>query len=143
MDENDRQAALNALPHGPEFRFVDEILEMEPGSSAKGSLTPAADAEYLRGHFPGAPILPGVLMIEAIAQLAGVVAQCDPEHETLRNLRLTAVRGAKILGTVPPGEQLELSVEIAGRLGGLVQAKGFVEHQGSKIAEAQVTLSGD
>ena len=143
MDQQERQAALKSLPHGLEFRFLDEILELDPGRSATGTYRLPQDAHFLRGHFPGAPILPGVLMIEAMAQLAGVVAQCDPEHAALRNLRLTAVRGAKILGTILPGETLELSSEIAGRLGNLIQAKGTVSHQGQKLAEAQVTLSGD
>ncbi len=137
------KVALNSLPHGPEFRFVDEILELQPGRAATGTYRLPQDAQFLRGHLPGDPILPGVLMIEGMVQLAAIVAQCDPEHATLNNIRLTAVRGAKILGTIPPGETLELSIEIAVRLGNLVQAKGAVLHQGQKLAETQVTLSGD
>lgn len=59
--------------------------------------------------------MPGVILIEAVAQFAGVVAQCDPTVPVLENLRLTAVRAAKITGTAEPGETLEPAAEIAGR----------------------------
>ena len=99
--------------------------------------------EFLRGHFPSQPIFPGVLMIEAIAQLAGIAAQCDPVHPPLANLRLTAVRGVKILGTVGPQETMTISVKVQGRLGNLISAEGTVHHEERVLCQGQVTLSGD
>lgn len=71
--------ALRALPHGPEFRFLDRLLALDPGRSGRAEYTLRGDEPFLRGHFPGQPLLPGVLLIEAAAQLAGVVAQSDPD----------------------------------------------------------------
>lgn len=75
--------ALAALPHGPEFRFLDRLLTLEPGRCGTVEFARRGDEGFLRGHFPGEPLLPGVLLIEAAAQLAGVVAQSDPAHPPL------------------------------------------------------------
>ena len=133
---------LASLPHGPEFRFVDELTSLEPGKHGTATYAVRGDEAFLAGHFPGQPLMPGVVLIEAVAQLAGVVAQSDPAVAPLADLRLTAVRGAKILGTVGPGHTLEISAEIAGRLGPLVQASGRVTCDGAELLTVQVTLSG-
>jgi 3-hydroxyacyl-[acyl-carrier-protein] dehydratase len=133
--------ALAALPHGPEFRFIDALTALDPGKSGTGTYALKSDAEFLKGHFPGQPIMPGVLMVEAIAQLAGIVFQSAiPEADRL-SLLLTAVRGAKIRGTTTPGQTIQIAVEIVGQLGNLVQAKGRVTAGDIEIAEAQITLS--
>ncbi len=135
--------ALASLPHGPAFRFVDELEALEPGQSAVGRYTLPADATFLAGHFPGRPLLPGVLMIEALAQLAGIVAQTDPVHPPLDDLRLTAVRQCKIQGTIAPGQSLRLEAALLGRLGNLVQASGRVfDAHDTLLVETQITLSG-
>ncbi len=102
---------LDALPHGPEFRFVDELVSLDPGKQAVGRYLIRGDEGFLAGHFPGNPLMPGVILIEAIAQLGGVVAQSDPEVAPLDNLLLTGVRGAKILGAAVPGEVASFVVE--------------------------------
>src|SRR5437870_10873379 len=114
--------ALALLPHGPEFRFLDRLLALNPGQSGVGEYRLRGDEPFLRGHFPGQPIMPGVLVVEAAAQLAGVVAQSDPAREPLKDLKLTAIRGVKILGAVAPGEVILLEARVTGRMGGLVQA---------------------
>src|SRR5215470_8759069 len=107
--------ALGQLPHGPEFRFLDQLLTLEPGKSGTGEYRVRGDEPFLRGHFPGEPIFPGVLLVEAAAQLAGTVAQADPEIGPLPGLKLTALRGVKILGTARPGEVIRLEAQIKGR----------------------------
>ena len=87
--------------------------------------------------------MPGVLLCEAVAQLAGVAAQSDPQIPPLKNMRLTAIRAAKILGTAKPGETMTLQTTIAGRLGPLVQADGSVTVGERVLLKAQVTLSGE
>ncbi len=79
------EKALSFLPHGPEFRFVDRVIELDPGKQGRGEYTLRGNEDFLRGHFPGAPLMPGVLVAEAGAQLAGVVAQSDPTREPLRD----------------------------------------------------------
>lgn len=135
-------SALSSLPHGPEFRFVDTLVAMEPGKSALGHYLVRGDESFLAGHFPGNPMMPGVILIEAIAQLGGVVAQSDTSQRPLDDLRLAGVANAKITGPALPGELLEIQVEIEGRMGSLIQVKGRVATGGRKLASAKVTLSG-
>lgn len=133
---------LAALPHGPEFRFVDALETLDPGKSATARYTARGDEAFLAGHFPGNPLMPGVILIEAIAQLGGVVAQSDPAIPPLENLLLTGVRGAKILGAAKPGETLTIKAEIEGRLGGMIQISGEVSIGERPLASAKIMLSG-
>lgn len=135
--------ALKRLPHGASFRFVDRLLALEPGVSAVGEFTLRGDESFLSGHFPGKPLMPGVLLIEASAQLAGVVAQSDPNHEVLGALKLAAVRNAKIMGSARPGQTLRLEARVEGRMGGLIQASAEVSLEGTVIFRAALTLSGE
>jgi 3-hydroxyacyl-[acyl-carrier-protein] dehydratase len=133
---------LQLLPHGPEFRFVEQILKLEPGVSAEAIYRISGEEPFLKGHFPGQPLWPGVIMIEAIAQLGGVVAQSSPDHPRLADLRLTSVKNAKILGTAPPGTTLKIIASVEGRLGPLVQIKGSVRNGENELVQAVVALSG-
>lgn len=135
-------SALAALPHGPEFRFIDRLLELDPGRSAAAAYTLRGDEPFLRGHFPGDPLMPGVLLIEAAAQLAGVVAQSDPARPPLPGLKLTAVRNVKITGTARPGETLTVRAEVVGRLVNLVQARVTADLGTRRVLVGEVTLSG-
>src|SRR5438477_8153304 len=112
--------ALASLPHGPEFRFIDRLLSLDPGKHGVGEYTVRGDEPFLRGHFPGQPMMPGVLLVEAAAQLAGTVAQSDPKLAPMQGLKLTALRGVKIPGTARPGEVIRIEASIIGRLGNLV-----------------------
>ncbi|MES2477203.1 MAG: beta-hydroxyacyl-ACP dehydratase [Verrucomicrobiota bacterium] len=134
---------LDALPHGPSFRFVDALVSLLPGKEAEAIYQVEGTEAFLEGHFPGHPMMPGVILIEAIAQLGGVVAQSDPEHAPMRDLRLTGVRAAKILGAAVPGDGLKIRVRVEGRLGGLVQVAGEVDGPNGPLASAKVTLSGE
>jgi len=138
----DLQAALQSLPHGPEFRFVDALISLDPGKTAIGTYLLRGDEHFLNGHFPGQPLMPAVLMVEAIAQLAGVVAQTDTAVPPMADVRLTAIRGVKVFGAAFPGETLEIQVTVQGRMGALVQAAGSVTVEGRVLAEGQITLSG-
>lgn len=139
---SDLATALQSLPHGPAFRFVEVLTALDPGKSAAGTCLLRGDEAFLAGHFPGRPILPAVIMVEAIAQVAGVALQSDPAIPPLSDLRLTAIRSVKILGTAVPGETLHIEAEVQGRMGNLVQALGRVRVGDRLIAEGQVTLSG-
>jgi 3-hydroxymyristoyl/3-hydroxydecanoyl-(acyl carrier protein) dehydratase len=136
------EKALSFLPHGPEFRFLDRVTQLDPGKEGRGEYTLLANETFLRGHFPGAPLMPGVLVVEACAQLAGVVAQSDPTREPLRDLKLTALRSIKIQGAVLPGETLQLEACVTGRMAGLVQASVSAHIADRAILYGEVTLSG-
>ena len=134
--------ALHSLPHGPAFRFLDELTALVPGAEAHAFYQVKGDEDFLSGHFPGNPMMPGVILIEAIAQLGGVVVQTDPVQPPMSDLRLTGIRAAKILGAAVPGDRLEIYVKVEGRIAGLVQIQGEVHGPSGPLATAKVTLSG-
>ena len=134
--------ALDRLPHGAEFRFLDCLLSLEPGKSGTGQYTVRGDEPFLPGHFPGEPIFPGVLLVEAGAQLAGCVAQSDPNFPPLRELKLTAIRHAKISGTARPGQVIELSATVLARMGHLIQASAAASVAGVVVLQTELTLAG-
>jgi 3-hydroxyacyl-[acyl-carrier-protein] dehydratase len=134
--------ALEFLPHGPEFRFLDRVLSLTPGKEGVGEYRVRGDEPFLRGHFPGDPILPGVLLIEAAAQLAGVVAQSDPALTPLAGLKLTALRGVKILGAARPGDVVRLEASVIGRLGNMIQVQARGRVGETLVLTAELTLSG-
>ncbi|MGZ4963624.1 MAG: 3-hydroxyacyl-ACP dehydratase FabZ family protein [Limisphaerales bacterium] len=130
------------LPHGPEFRFVDRIVDVQPGKSGAATYKVRGDEEFLRGHFPGNPIVPGVLLIEAVAQLAGCVAQAGRDTP-LNNLKLAGVRNAKIAGTAKPGEIIDLSATITDQMANVFQASGTASVAGKVLLQADVILAGE
>ena len=134
--------ALESLPHGASFRFIDELTALEGGKSGAAIYRVKGDEAFLEGHFPKNPIMPGVVLVEAIAQLGGVVAQSDLAESVMSDMRLTAIRAAKILGAAVPGDVLEIRVRVEGRLGGLVQVDGEVGGPAGLLAKAKITLSG-
>jgi 3-hydroxyacyl-[acyl-carrier-protein] dehydratase len=138
----DLAAALQTLPHGPEFRFVDRLLKLIPGKEGTAEYRVRADEPFLRGHFPGQPLMPGVLLIEAGAQLVGIVAQTDPAIGPLPGLKLAAVRAAKITGSAHPGETIRIDARVTGRLGSLIQGEVEVTRNSRPLLTATLALSG-
>lgn len=135
-------AALLALPHGPDFRFIDDLDELVPGQSGSAHYLLRGDEPFLAGHFPGAPLMPGVLLIEAVAQLGGVVAQSHPDLLPLRDLRLAAVHNARITGSAEPGELLLLDARVLGRMDTLIQVEGCVRIGSRLVLTTKLTLGG-
>ena len=140
--EPNLQAALGLLPHGSEFRFVERLISLTPGEKGVGEYQVRGDEPFLRGHFPGEPLFPGVLLVEAAAQLAGIVAQSDPAIPPLASLKLTALRAVKILGPARPGDTVRLEARLLGRLGNLIQAQAEASVAGQLVLTAELTLSG-
>jgi 3-hydroxyacyl-[acyl-carrier-protein] dehydratase len=134
--------AMRSLPHGPEFRFVDRMVSLTPGVTGVGEYHVRGDEYYLRGHLPGEPILPGVLMVEAAAQVAGMVAQDDPAHPRWPRLKLAALRGVKILGSAQPNDTLRIEAMITGQLGPMIQARVAAYIGGALVLSAELSLSG-
>ena len=122
---------------------MDKLLSLEPGKSGVGEYTVRGEDIFLRGHFPGEPIFPGVLLVEAGAQLAGTVAQSDPNIKPLAALKLTALRAVKIFGAARPGETIRLEARITGRMANLIQAQASAFVAGKLVMQAEITLSGE
>ncbi len=102
------------LPHRPPFQFVDELVELEPGVSATG-LWHLNDQDFFKGHFPGRPTLPGVLMLESIAQV-GVLAVLTDERFADKLPLFGGVDKARFRRQAVPGETLRVEIEMT-RLG--------------------------
>src|SRR5579872_6937148 len=102
------------LPHRPPFLFVYEIVDVTPGASARGRWILTGDEAFFAGHFPGRPTLPGVLMVEAIAQLGAVALLADERYRGKLPL-FGGIDRARFRRQVLPGDTLELHIEL-GRL---------------------------
>ncbi|HET6204189.1 MAG TPA: 3-hydroxyacyl-ACP dehydratase FabZ family protein [Planctomycetota bacterium] len=133
-DRPDPGAPLEALPHRPPFRFVDEVLEVSPGERIEAARVFRPTEDFFRGHFPGDPLVPGVLLVECMAQAAGL-AEADPG-----GARLARIEGARFLRPVRPGDRVVVSMRRAARFGPVVRYEGECRVEGSLVAEGTVTL---
>ncbi len=124
------------LPHRAPFVFVDEVIEVEPGESAVGRKMFPPDEPFFRGHFPDDPLVPGVILTEALAQMAGIAA-----GQAGRSFRLTAIKGMKFFAAVRPAEVVTLSARKLGAVGGLWQFAVRAAVGETTVAEGAVVLS--
>jgi 3-hydroxyacyl-[acyl-carrier-protein] dehydratase len=137
----DMQAILERLPHRYPFLLVDRVLECRPGESIRALKNVTYNEPFFPGHFPGRPVMPGVMIIEALAQAAGILcfvtANVIPDHTT--RFYFVGIDKARFRRPVVPGDQLRIEVDVlAWRLtAARLEGKAYV---GDKVAaEAVVT----
>src|SRR5207247_3611839 len=111
------------LPHRPPFVFVRQLLRCEPGQVAECSTLFSQDDPMLAGHFPGNPLVPGVILTEALAQTAGIAAAAAHAENARPRFLLSAIRGMKFFHAVRPGERIVLRAEKLGEVDDLFQFK--------------------
>jgi 3-hydroxyacyl-[acyl-carrier-protein] dehydratase len=107
----DSDALVALLPHRPPFRFVDAIDAIEPGVSVHGRYLVTGDEEFLTGHFPGNPVFPGVLQLEALAQTGAVAVLADERYAGKLPL-FGGVEKVRFRRLVQPGDELVMTVEL-------------------------------
>jgi len=126
------------LPHRYPFLLVDRIIEIEPGTKAVGIKNVTVNEPFFQGHFPGQPIMPGVLIIEAMAQLAGVLA-FRSGAPVGKSVYFMSIEKAKFRRPVIPGDQLRLDTHILQQRGNVWRFSGSATVEGKVAAEAEFT----
>lgn len=132
---------LASLPHRAPFIFVRELLATNPGVSADCVTSFDPEDPMFAGHFPGNPLVPGVILTEALAQTAGIAAASGyPDNERPLFL-LSAIRAMKFHRAALPGETIQLRAEKLAQVGDLVQFAVRASVDGAPVAEGQLVLS--
>ena len=129
------------LPHRPPFVFVRELLACDPGISAECATTFESDDPMFAGHFPGNPLVPGVVLTEALAQTAGIAAATAHAENARPLFLLSAIRGMKFFHAVRPQERIVLRAEKLAEVGDLLQFKAEALVNGKQVAAGQLVLS--
>lgn len=137
MDINEIQ---KVIPHRPPFLLVDRITEVEPGVRAAGIKNVTMNEPYFVGHFPGYPVMPGVLIVEALAQV-GSVAMLMVEANKGKLGFFAGIDGFRFRGQVKPGDTLVLEVEITRLKGPIGKGKAIAKVDGKVVAEGELMFA--
>ena len=127
----------DVLPHRYPFLLVDKIIEFEPGQKAVGVKKVTVNEEFFNGHFPARPIMPGVLQVEAMAQVGGMVCLQEPVTDGKGDFFFAGVNNVKWRRPVVPGDTLVMEMELTAFKAkfGLVKMKGVCYVDGKKVVE--------
>lgn len=127
---------MDILPHRYPFLLVDRVIDVVPGKSAVGLKNVTINEPFFQGHFPGEPIMPGVLQIEAMAQTAGLILLNMKEHKG-KLAYFATIREAKFRATVIPGDQLIIKTELIKYRGSTGIVKGEIQVEDKIVSEAE------
>ena len=127
------------LPHRYPFLLVDRIIELEPNKRVVGVKCVTANENFFVGHFPGHPVMPGVLILEALAQCSAIMAltSMPPEKRVGKVIYFMSIDGAKFRKPVVPGDRLELHCEMIRSKASLMKTRGQAKVDGQVVAEGE------
>ena len=132
---------MSFLPHRYPFLLVDRILEIEGEKRIVGLKNVTINEPFFQGHFPGAPVMPGVLIIECMAQVAGVMIYRDMPDKARKLIYFTGIENAKFRRPVVPGDQLRIEMQLLSRRTNFGKMNGQATVDGKLAAEATVTFA--
>src|SRR5712672_4629992 len=134
----DSEGIKKLLPHRYPFLLVDRIIELKPLERIVGIKQVSVNESFFEGHFPGAPVMPGVLVVEALAQCGAILALREIEDRDQKLVLFTGIREARFRKPVVPGDTLTLEVT-ALRIGSRVQRmRGEAKVEGQLAADAEI-----
>ena len=128
------------IPHRPPFLLVDKITDFEPGAWAKGIKAVTVNEPFFAGHFPEYHVMPGVLILEALAQVGAVAILSLPEYKG-KIAFFGGIKNARFKKQVRPGDVLELSCELTQRRGPVGFGKAVAEVDGKVAAQGELTFA--
>lgn len=130
---------MKLLPHRYPFLLIDKIVDIDGDDSATGIKNVTINEPHFQGHFPGQPVMPGVLIIEAMAQTAGAICLRAVKLETPSLVYFMTIDNAKFRRPVVPGDRLEIKVVKIKRRGNILKFACTAEVDGARAAEAEVS----
>lgn len=142
VDRLDTHRILAILPHRFPFVMVDRVTEITAGKSIRGHKSVAYNEPWFPGHFPGRPIMPGVLILECLAQIGGILAHAsDPFDPEAKLIFFLGIDKARFRRTVEPGDRLDLHVEVLHHRTNVWRLRGQATVDGALAAEAELLAS--
>ncbi len=134
----DIRGIMNSIPHRYPFLLVDRVLEMEAGKRIVAYKNVTANEPFFPGHFPGAPVMPGVLIIEAMAQAGAVLLLHDMPDRDSKLVYFTGIDKARFRRAVTPGDRIRFTLEVLKLRSRTCKMAGIAEVDDQKVAEAEI-----
>jgi len=142
MPEKDIQWIMERLPHRYPLLLLDRIIELDPDVRIVALKNVTINEEFFQGHFPALPVMPGVLILEAMAQAGGLLVLPEDGSAAGKNFYLVSIDHAKFRRTVVPGDQLRVTVTLVKARANFRKLAGRAEVDGQLAASAELTLTG-
>jgi len=143
----DKNEIMELIPHQPPFLWVDKITELVPGERCVGFKMIDEESDFFKGHFPGDPVFPGVFIIEACAQTAGIMLGKGikktqvKEKNDKSDKRLAAVNRFKFLKKVKPGDELRMETRLLRKLAQLAYVEATASVSGKEVARGELIVA--